>query len=167
MPLWQLFTPKNAFNKEEKADLAKRISEIYSGPTSRERLGFELPRFYTTVVFHEIDAESFFVGGESNDKFIQIEVVHIARTNEGAAALLGVTVEQILANYFTSVDEVLKPYIADRGYELEFHIEAAPFETWKIDSMTPPPPESPAERRWFAQNRSSSYSAEELIVATA
>ncbi|TQC42230.1 hypothetical protein EEB14_50090 [Rhodococcus sp. WS4] len=167
MPLWQLFTPKNAYTKEEKADLAKKISDIYSGPTSKGNLGFELPRFYTTVVFHEIEADSFFVGGQSHDKFIQIEVVHIARTNEGAAALMGVSVEQILENYFNSVSEVLKPYIADRGYEVEFHVETAPFETWKIDGMTPPPPESPAERRWFEQNRSSSYSADELIVATA
>ncbi|QHE67789.1 hypothetical protein GFS60_01296 [Rhodococcus sp. WAY2] len=30
-----------------------------------------------------------------------------------------------------------------------------------------PPPESAVERRWFEENRSSSYSAEELIVATA
>lgn len=31
----------------------------------------------------------------------------------------------------------------------------------------PPPPESAVERRWFEENRSSSYSAEDLIVATA
>ncbi|QSE86390.1 tautomerase family protein [Rhodococcus koreensis] len=162
MPLWQLFTPKNAFTSEEKSDLAQRISDIYSGPRAKGTLGFELPRFYTTVVFHEIDADSFFVGGKSHQKFVQVEVVHIARTNEGAAALMGISVEEILANYFGSVSEVLKPYIEDRGYEVEFHIETAPFETWKIDGMTPPPPESAAERRWFEENRSSPYDAKEL-----
>ena len=171
MPLWQLFTPENAFTPEEKADLANKITNIYSGPKAKANLGFELPRFYTTVVFHEIKADSFFVGGKSHDKFVQIEVVHIARTNEGAAALAGITVEEILGGTSRSVSEALKPYIADRGYEVEFHVETAPFETWKIDGMTPPAPESAAERRWFEENRSSPYNAEELTndvrVATA
>ena len=162
MPLWQLFTPENAYTPDEKADLANKITNIYSGAKSKDNFGFELPRFYTTVVFHEIKADSFFVGGESHEKFVQIEVVHIARTNEGAAALMGISVEEILANYFEQVSEVLDPYIADRGYEVEFHVETAPFETWKIDGMTPPPPESVAERRWFKENRSSPYDAEEL-----
>ncbi|MFJ2667497.1 tautomerase family protein [Nocardia fluminea] len=162
MPLWQLFTPENAFTPDEKADLADKITSIYSGAKSKENFGFELPRFYTTVVFHEIKADSFFVGGVTHDKFVQIEVVHIARTNEGAAALAGITVEEILRRYFDSVSEVLQPYIAARGYELEFHVETAPFETWKIDGMTPPPPHSVAERRWFEENRSSLYTAEEV-----
>ncbi|MDV7357711.1 tautomerase family protein [Rhodococcus oxybenzonivorans] len=162
MPLWQLFTPENAFTSEEKADLASKITNIYSSDWARENFGFELPRFYTSVVFHEIKADSFFVGGESRDKFVQIEVVHIARTNEGAAALAGITVEEILRRYFENVNGLLEPYIADRGYECEFHVETAPFETWRIDGMTPPPPHSAAERRWFEDNRSSPYNAEEL-----
>jgi len=157
MPLWQLFTPQNAYTREEKADLARKITDIYSSEFSRENFGFELPRFYTSVVFHEIKADSFFVGGEPRDKFIQIEVVHIARTNEAAAALVGITVEEILGRYFEKVNELLKPYVADRGYEVEFHVETAPFETWQIDGMTPPPPYSEDELRWAKDNKSSPY----------
>jgi hypothetical protein len=109
------------------------------------------------VVFHEIKADSFFVGGEPRDKFVQIEVVHIARTNEAAAELAGITVEEILGRYFEKVNELLKPYIADRGYEVEFHVETAPFETWQIDGMTPPSPYSEDELRWAKDNKSSPY----------
>jgi phenylpyruvate tautomerase PptA (4-oxalocrotonate tautomerase family) len=157
MPLWQLFTPENAYTPEEKAELASKITNIYSSDFSRENFGFELPRFYTSVVFHEIKADSFFVGGEPRDKFVQIEVVHIARTNEAAAELAGITVDEILGRYFEKVNELLKPYIADRGYEVEFHVETAPFETWQIDGMTPPPPYSEDELRWAKDNKSSPY----------
>jgi len=159
MPLWQLFTPKDAFTSEEKHDFATRITNIYTGPKAIESIGFSLPRFYTSVVFHEFDPHSFFVGGEPRDKFIQIEVVHIARVTETVAELNGETVEQLLAKYFVLVDEALKPYIADRGYECEFHVETAPFETWRIDGLTPPPPDSEAEKRWAKDNKSSPYTA--------
>ena len=52
MPLWQLFTPKDAFTSEEKRDLAERITNIYTGPKAIESIGFSLPRFYTSVVFN-------------------------------------------------------------------------------------------------------------------
>lgn len=157
MPLWQLFTPKDAFTNEEKRDLAERITNIYTGSRAIEVIGFSLPRFYTSVVFHEFDPDSFFVGGEPRDQFVQIEVVHIARVAEEVAEQLSISLEELLAGWFVLVDEALKPYIADRGFECEFHVEAAPFETWRIDGLTPPPPDSEAERRWGRDNRSSPY----------
>jgi phenylpyruvate tautomerase PptA (4-oxalocrotonate tautomerase family) len=157
MPLWQLFTPKDAFTSEEKRELADRITNIYTGPKAIEVIGFSLPRFYTSVIFQEFDPHSFFVGGEPRDQFIQIEVVHIARTTEQVAEMIGTSVEELLGKYFGQVDNALKPYIADRGYECEFHVETAPFETWKIDGMTPPPPYSEAELRWGKDNKSSPY----------
>jgi phenylpyruvate tautomerase PptA (4-oxalocrotonate tautomerase family) len=159
MPLWQLFTPKDAFTSEEKRDLAERITNVYTGPKAIESIGFSLPRFYTSVVFHEFDAHSFFVGGEPRDKFIQIEVVHIARVTETVADQLSISVEELLAGWFVMVEEALKPYIADRGYECEFHTEDAPHETWRIDGLEPPPPDSEAEKRWAKDNKSSPYTA--------
>jgi phenylpyruvate tautomerase PptA (4-oxalocrotonate tautomerase family) len=157
MPLWQIFTPENAYTAEEKADLATKITDIYSSDFTQEQLGFVLPRFYTSVIFHEIKADDFYVGGESRNQFIQIEVVHIARTVATAAAKAGTSEEESLRRYFEKVDEVLKPYIADRGYEVEFHAEPAPFETWRIDGMVPPPPWSEDELRWGKDNRASVY----------
>ncbi|WP_406021684.1 tautomerase family protein [Nocardioides sp. NBC_00850] len=159
MPLWQLLIPENAFTPAEKADLAERITNIYSSDFSRENFGFELPKFYTSVVFHEIKEENYYVGGVPRKNFVQIEVVHIARSNEGAAASQGTTVEEILRRYYENINGFLKPYFFDRGYEVEFHAENAPFENWRIDGMTPPPPNSAAEARWYKENRSSPYDA--------
>jgi phenylpyruvate tautomerase PptA (4-oxalocrotonate tautomerase family) len=157
MPLWQLFTPENAYTREEKADMAKKIVDIYSSDFSQENFGFVLPKFYTSVIFHEIEADDFYVGGEPRNQFVQIEVVHIARTVETSAAKVGITPEESLRRYFARMAEVLKPYIADRGYEVEFHAEPAPFETWQIDGMVPPEPWSEDELRWAKDNRSSPY----------
>lgn len=159
MPLWQLFTPENAYTREEKADMAEKIVDLYSSDFSKENFGFVLPKFYTSVIFHEIKADSFFVGGEPRDKFVQIEVVHIARTVETSAAKSGNSPEETLRLYFEKMDEVLKPYIADRGYEVEFHAEDAPFATWRIDGMVPPEPWSADEERWAKENHSTPYGA--------
>ena len=157
MPLWQLFTPENAYTREEKAEMAERIVDLYSSDFSQENFGFVLPKFYTSVIFHEIKADSFYVGGEPRNQFVQIEVVHIARTVETAAAKTGLSPLETLQRYFEKMDEVLKPYIADRGYEVEFHAEPAPFETWRIDVMVPPEQWSPDEERWAKDNHSSPY----------
>lgn len=132
--------PANAYTPEEKADLAEKITNIYSSKFSRENFGFELPLYHTSVISHEHKADSFFNGGKPRDQFVQIEVVHVARNNEHVAEQLGISVERVLERYFDKLNELLKPYIADRGYEVEFHVETAPFETWQIDGMTPPPP---------------------------
>lgn len=163
MPLWQLFTPENAYTPEERAEFAEQITNIYSSPEAKENFGFSFPRFYTSVVFHEIKADSFFVGGEPRNQFVQIEVVHIAGgsddderpVNDQVAATMGLTVEALMERYFTMVNRVLKPFVADRGYEVEFHVENAPAVTWRIDGMIPPPPGSEDELRWVAENKAS------------
>ncbi|MFE7721380.1 tautomerase family protein [Nocardia rhizosphaerihabitans] len=163
MPLWQLFVPENAYTPEDRSDLAERITNIYSSPEAKENFGFSFPRFYTSVVFHEIKADAFFVGGEPRDKFVQIEVVHIAGGAEGddrpvndqTAETMGLSVDDLMERYFNMVFPALKPYIEDRGYECEFHVENAPAVTWRIDGMIPPPPGSEDERRWVKDNKAS------------
>ena len=157
MPLWQLLTPENAYTPDEKADIARKITDLYSSDFTQEQLGFVLPRFYTSVIFQEVKADDFYVGGESRSQFVQIEVVHIARTVATAAAKAGTSEEESLRRYFERMEEELKPYLADRGYEVEFHAEPAPFETWRIDFMVPPEPWSDDEARWGKDNRASAY----------
>jgi hypothetical protein len=41
----------------------------------------------------------------------------------------------------------LKPYVADRGYEWELHVEEGPRELWLIDGIAPPPSFSEDEQR--------------------
>lgn len=157
MPLWQLYGPVNAWTPEEKAELAEKITDIYSSELAEKHFGFQLPRFYTSVMFHELDPDSFFIGGQPRDQFVQIKVAHVARNNEGTADHKGVSVEQILTSYLQMVNDVVVPYVTRHGYEWEFHVENGPFETWVIDGMTPPPPWSEDERRWFKENKSSPY----------
>jgi phenylpyruvate tautomerase PptA (4-oxalocrotonate tautomerase family) len=150
MPLWQLFVPEDAYTADDKLELGKRITGIYS-----DNFG-DLPRFYTTVIFHELKPESFLVGGELRDsKFVQIAIVHAARTTEEVAERMGIPVTDLEQAFLKMVGELLRPYVADRGYEWELHVEKAPRETWIIDGMAPPPQWSEDEKRWARENKSS------------
>lgn len=152
MPLWQIFVPEDAYTAEDKRALGERITAVYSD-------NFELPRFYTTVFFHEAKPESYLVGGEPRDQFVQVAIVHAARTAEEVAERLGVSLADIKATFLKMAHEALRPYVADRGYEWELHVEEAQRETWHIDGMAPPPQWSEAEKRWAKDNKSSPYVA--------
>jgi phenylpyruvate tautomerase PptA (4-oxalocrotonate tautomerase family) len=155
MPLWQLFVPEGAYTAEDKRDLGDRITNLYSDT-------FDLPRFYTTVIFHDLKPESFLIGGEQRAQFVQVAIVHAARTAGQIAERLGVTEDEINNVFLTMAHGALKPHVADRGYEWELHVENVPHETWNIDGMEPPPPWSEVEKRWAKDNRSSPYSAADL-----
>jgi phenylpyruvate tautomerase PptA (4-oxalocrotonate tautomerase family) len=164
MPLWQLFVPENAYTPEEMKDFANRITDIYSGPESMKNWGFQFPRFFTSVVFHEFKPERFIVGGEPRDKFIQIEVVHIAGgeadddrpPNEQAAERMGgLTEAEVFEKFYDVVNPTLKPYIEDRGYEWEIHIENAPAVSWRVDGQVVPRPPSEDWERWLKDDKAS------------
>ena len=69
MPLWKIYHPVGAFSAEQKKGLSEAITALYS----------RLPKFYVGVVFQEVAAESFYVGGEPADNFVRIWVDHIAQ----------------------------------------------------------------------------------------
>jgi phenylpyruvate tautomerase PptA (4-oxalocrotonate tautomerase family) len=152
MPLWQIFVPEDAYTAEDKQALGERITAIYSD-------NFDIPRFYTTVFFHEAKPESYLVGGEPRNQFVQIAIVHAARSGEQIAERLGVALSDINNKFLELAHEALNPYVRDRGYESELHVEDAARETWNIDGMPPPPPWSEAEKRWVKDNHSSPYVA--------
>ncbi len=155
MPLWQLFVPEDAYTEEEKVDLGDRITNIYSD-------NFDLPRFYTTVIFHDLKPASFLVGGEKRGKFVQVVIVHAARTAGQIADRLGVSEADVNNVFLKLAHEALEPYVPGRGYESELHVENVPHETWNIDGMEPPPPWSEVEKKWARDNRSSPYTAADL-----
>ena len=163
MPLWHLYVPEDAFTDEDMHDLANRITNIYSSPEAMENFGFSFPRFYTSVIFHEIKPARFCIGGEPRDKFIQIQVAHIAGGTDGddrpvndqVAETMGVTVQELFDRYFSLVLPALKPYIEDRGYEWEFSIQNDPAVSWRIDGMIPPAPGTEDMRRWDKENKAS------------
>ena len=71
MPLWHIYCPENAYSAEDKCALATRITDLYAD--------VGLPRFYASVVFHELPKNSFFVGGKAANDFVRIWIDQIAR----------------------------------------------------------------------------------------
>ena len=71
MPLWHIYCPENAYSAEDKCALARRITDLYAD--------VGLPRFYASVVFHELPKNSFFVGGKATNDFVRIWIDQIAR----------------------------------------------------------------------------------------
>jgi phenylpyruvate tautomerase PptA (4-oxalocrotonate tautomerase family) len=140
MPLWKIYHSSNAFSSEEKHKLAGEITKIYS----------VLPSFYVGVVFQEIPKESFFIGGEPVDNFVRIWVDHIART---------LPTPETKERFVRKCDDVLAPFIRDKEYDWEFHIDETPFELWSIQGMRPPPPNSEHEKKWKQENKPTPYAS--------
>jgi hypothetical protein len=63
------------------------------------------------------------------------------------------------------VDTTLKPWVGDRGFDWEISIDETPFDLWSLQGEITPPFESIAEKRWVAENRASSYTADEKLPA--
>lgn len=136
MPLWKIYHPPGAFSAADRQGLSERITALYS----------QLPKFYVGVVFQEVAADSFFVGGEPASNFVRIWVDHIART---------LPTPEARTWWIGRCDEALAPYIRDRGLDWEFHIDETSFELWSIQGMRPPKPGTEDEKRWVAENRPS------------
>ncbi|KAK4238972.1 putative oxalocrotonate tautomerase [Achaetomium macrosporum] len=139
MPLWLIFHPEEAFSTpESKQSLAADITSIYT------RYG--LPAFYVVVNFIPQPAVNTFVGGQNPSKpFVRFVVDHIAvHLGDNGAQM-----ERIAA----LVDAALKPHVADKGYNWEYHIDETPRGLWKINGFAPPPFRSEAEKKWFELNR--------------
>ncbi|KAH7130403.1 putative oxalocrotonate tautomerase [Dendryphion nanum] len=114
MPLFIFYHPLTAFSTpESKHALAKDITDLYSPP---------LPPFYVDVVFIKVEPDRFYVAGSprpsSNSSanrpgpdttvpFIRLAIEHIAQN----------PVVDVAKRYMKKIDVVLKPHIADKGYD--------------------------------------------------
>ena len=61
------------------------------------------------------------------------------------------------------VEEVVAPYVRDRGFDWEIQIDEPPADLWTLQGLIPPPFQSIAETRWFEENKASPYSRDEMI----
>jgi phenylpyruvate tautomerase PptA (4-oxalocrotonate tautomerase family) len=136
MPAWKIHHPVGAFTDEDKQTLARRITDIYS----------MLPKFYVGVVFQEVAANSFYVGGEPAKNAIRISADHIART---------LSTDEAKTNFLSRVNAALAPFIQDRGFDWEFYVDETPFDIWTIQGYRPPRAGTEDERRWKEQNKPS------------
>jgi phenylpyruvate tautomerase PptA (4-oxalocrotonate tautomerase family) len=89
---------ENAYSAEDKCALATRITDLYAD--------VGLPRFYASVVFHELPKNSFFVGGKATNDFVRIWIDQIAR----------VTAPERRAWWLERVNATLDPFARERGY---------------------------------------------------
>jgi phenylpyruvate tautomerase PptA (4-oxalocrotonate tautomerase family) len=148
MPLWKVYHPTNAFSTEDKKELAERITNVYAG--------VPIPKFYAVVIFEEVEKGNCFVGGVQNDKFIRFKVDQIARTLPGLI---------IREWWMRTLDEVIAPFVKERGFDWEISIDETPFDLWSLQGELPPPFESVGEKRWVAENKASPYTLKEKLPA--
>lgn len=141
MPYWQIFTPANAFTDEDREKLSEAITSIYVDYVN-------LPPFYVVVLFNDMPRNSMYVGGKAHNNFVRIFIDHIARQLD---------TPELRAACMTVIEEKLAPFIRDRGFDWEVHIDETPIDLWRTQGLVPPPPYSDIEQLWATENRAIPY----------
>ncbi|KAH7357494.1 putative oxalocrotonate tautomerase [Pyrenochaeta sp. MPI-SDFR-AT-0127] len=144
MPLWLIFHPEGTFEElASKRDLTQDITKIYTD--------IGLPSFYVVVNFIKTSAGDTWVGGEHVTKkpFIRLVAEHIAVNMPNN--------DEAYKRVTTRIDQALKPHIADKGYNWEFHVDETERRLWKVNGMIPPAFGSEEEKLWVKENRAVSF----------
>jgi phenylpyruvate tautomerase PptA (4-oxalocrotonate tautomerase family) len=137
MPCWEIFTPANAYTEEDREQLSEAITSIYAGYGN-------LPEFYVVVIFQEKPANSIYVGGKAANNFVRIRVDHVARQMD---------IPEVRAACMAVIEDTLAPFVKDRGFDWEVHIDETPMDLWRIQGLVPPLPDSEMEKLWAKENR--------------
>jgi phenylpyruvate tautomerase PptA (4-oxalocrotonate tautomerase family) len=151
MPLWKIHHPAGEYSDADKKAFSEAITRVYEA--------VPIPRFYVVVIFEGVATGDMFVGGDSHGKFVRIQIDQMARTLPGPV---------IREWWVRSLDDVIAPWVRDRGYDWEFTITEPPFDLWSLQGQIPPPFESVAEKRWIEENKATPYAqAEKLPIRMA
>jgi hypothetical protein len=140
MPLWLIYHPTGTFEDDAtKQALSRDITAMY---TDRG-----LPEFYVVVNFIKLDGNEVYVGDRPNTEtpFIRIVINHIAITQPNT--------DEAYHRVITRISQILRPYIADKGYDEEYHVDETERRLWRIQGMDPPPFGSEQERLWATANK--------------
>ena len=126
MPLWKVYHPVGAFTAEDKQKLAKQVTEVYAS--------IPIPKFYVVFIFEEVAKDSLLCQVASrNNKFVRFKIDQIARTLPGPV---------IREWWIRTLDQVIAPFVKDRGYDWEISIDETPFDLWSLQGELAPPFES-------------------------
>jgi phenylpyruvate tautomerase PptA (4-oxalocrotonate tautomerase family) len=106
MPLHRIYHHSSAFSSTDKQTLSERITKLYTD--------VGLPAFYVVVLFIPIEQESFFVGGKPTDNFVRVVIQHLARQ---------IPDEEKKRQFSENYENVLAPFIKDKGYDWEVNIQ--------------------------------------------
>jgi phenylpyruvate tautomerase PptA (4-oxalocrotonate tautomerase family) len=140
MPLWHIHHPADTYTAHDKQNFARDITAYYTR--------FGLPEFYVVALFHELPAESFYVGGRPTAAAVRITIDHLARTLEDP---------ELRKHMSQGLDALMAPYTRDRGLHTEFNINEVARDTWMIAGLFPPPKRSAAEQTWARENKPGPY----------
>ncbi|CAK7265241.1 hypothetical protein SEPCBS57363_001487 [Sporothrix epigloea] len=162
MPLWQFYHPPTAFTTaQEKQSLVDDVTKMYTG--------WGLPAFYVVVQFlpmstgssgdDDRESANFFVGGSSARaaNFIRVLVHHLAFQSQGSVAA-----HQRIAS---SIDAVLEPHVAAKGFDWEYHVSESPPTMWKINGFVPPVMGNAAVEIWAKDDKPSAYDGDGRLSA--
>ena len=140
MPLWLIYHPKGTFeDNASKQALSEDITKMYTA--------IGLPKFYVIVNFIKLDGNDTWIGGRPNtsNPFVRIQVDHIAVRLEND--------DKVYASVTAGIDRALKPHIADRGYDWEYHVDETERRLWKVQGIDPPQHGSAREKEWAEANK--------------
>src|SRR5712664_4866398 len=115
MPLWNIYHPVGAYSAQDKKEFAEKVTAMYSQ--------IPIPKFYVVMIFEEVAADSFYVGGVSRGKFVRLKLEHMARTWPGPI---------VREWWVEAVDQLIAPYVRDRGYDWEVTIDEVPADLWSL-----------------------------------
>lgn len=141
MPIWHVYHPQDAFTDDDKQAIAQNVTGIYES---------FLPRFYVNVLFIPVPKSSLYIGGEPTGDFVRVWIDHIARSIKDT---------ETRDRFMKACGRALDPFVAQRGLRWELHVDETPLELWTVNGLNPPPPNSPAELKWRAENRATPYEA--------
>ncbi|KAH7042137.1 putative oxalocrotonate tautomerase [Macrophomina phaseolina] len=144
MPLWMIYHPAGTFEDDaSKEALSKDITKFYTD--------IELPKFYVVVNFVKLNPTDTWIGGRPNtgNPFIRFKIDHIAVHIPNA--------DEYYHGTTAKIDALLKPHIADKGYDWEFHIDETERRLWKVNGYIPPQYKSEGEKLWAKENKPVPY----------
>ena len=139
MPMWHIYCPVDAYTALDKQALATAVTDLYAAEPSPR-----LPRFYVSVVFQELPADCFFIGGEPRNNFVRIWIDHIAVHMQTDTARHD--------RWMRKIHETIGPWVRDRGFDYEVHVDETPRGLWSIQGLKPPEWGSDEEKRWWQGN---------------
>lgn len=141
MPYWKILTPVGAYSDEDKQALSDSITDLYVDAVN-------LPRFYVVVAFEEVPAGSFYIGGKVHTNFVRVVIDHIARQ---------IDTPQLQEACMDWIEMVLEPFVKERGFDWEVHVDETPIELWRTQGLVPPEPYSEQEMQWAKDNKPTPY----------